>query len=69
MNPFEHDAPPSNREILRDLWHGMGEVRAQVTKTNGRVTKLERFMWLCIGGLTVITAIVVPLFLDVVRSG
>lgn len=68
MNPFENDAPPSDREILRDLWHGMGRLEAEVRKTNGRVKKLERFMWLCIGGLAVVTAIVVPLFLDLVQG-
>lgn len=44
------------------------EIRAQTVKTNGRVTQLERFMWLCIGGLTVISAIVVPLFLKAVQQ-
>lgn len=35
-------------------------------ETNGRVSKLEKFMWSLLGGLAVVTAIVVPLFLDVV---
>lgn len=46
----------------------LSDVHSQTRKTNGRVTKLERFMWLCIGGLAVISAIVVPLFLGAVQQ-
>lgn len=36
----------------------------QTTKTNGRVSRLEKFMWAAGGGLAVVAIIVVPLFLD-----
>lgn len=39
----------------------------QATKTNGRVTRLEKFMWGASGGLAVISAVVVPQFLELVK--
>ena len=44
-------------------------VDAKVQRTNGRVTKLERFMWAAGGGLAVVTAVVVPLFIKTVLEG
>jgi hypothetical protein len=35
----------------------------EARKTNGRITLLERWMYLTIGGLTVVSAIIVPMFL------
>lgn len=34
--------------------------------TNGRLTRLEQFRWMSVGALAVVSAIVVPLFLDLV---
>lgn len=75
-NPFVHDHL-TDREILRELHRDMREVRGVVLPkieakqelTNGRVTRLERAMWVGIGAISVITAIVVPLFLDMVIKG
>lgn len=44
------------------------EIKAQTTKTNGRVSKLENKYAMIVGGLIVVSAIVVPIFLDVVRN-
>lgn len=38
-------------------------IETQVLKTNGRVTKLEKWQYTIIGSLTIITTIVVPAFL------
>lgn len=65
----------TEREMLRDLrtWsrqvnHRIDEVKTQTTLTNERVTKLERFQYLIIGGLAVVVAVVVPVFLDMVSG-
>ena len=44
------------------------KVELQTTTTNGRVTKLEKFQYLVTGGLVVIMALVVPLFLDLMET-
>ena len=38
-------------------------IDARLTQINGRVSKLERFVWMLSGGLVVVSTIVVPLFL------
>lgn len=55
--------PKTQQELLRDLWHDMKDVKYQVRRTNGRVTKLERI--LIIGGafaagILVATGIISP---------
>lgn len=49
--------------------HTLRGLLGQTTATNGRVRKLERFMWAAGGGLSVVTAIVVPLFLENILKG
>lgn len=46
--------------------HAIRNIEGQTQHTNGRVTKLERFMWAVGGGLAVVSAVVVPLFLKMV---
>jgi hypothetical protein len=67
FDPFA-SAPQTDREILRDLWHRTRSIEEQTKMTNGRVTRLERFMWAAGGGLLVISAIVVPLFVRLVSE-
>lgn len=43
------------------------DLRDQTRRTNGRVTKLEKFMWAVGGGFVVIGAVVVPLFIHLVE--
>lgn len=59
------------RQIERRLEEGnrlIEDVKTQATKTNGRLTALEKTQYLMTGGLIVVLAIAVPLFLDMVRS-
>jgi hypothetical protein len=60
----------SNREIDR-LFDGVHEkldiVIAQVTKTNGRVRALELWRAGMAGGLAVVTAMVIPLVIFIVK--
>lgn len=68
-DPFPGERPPlSDHEILRDLWYAMGEVKAQVIRTNGRVSSLEKFRYAAVGGLAVVMAVVVPLFIRAVSQ-
>lgn len=41
-------------------------IEKQVQRTNGRVTSLEKFRWGLLGGFTVITAVIVPIFIHLV---
>lgn len=49
-------------------WTALNDIRQKQQITNGRLTRLETFRWMSVGALTVISAIVVPLFLQVVAQ-
>lgn len=48
------------------VWMKLNKIDTQATITNGRVTKLETWRLMAVGALSVITCVVVPLFLKVV---
>lgn len=65
-DPFP-DEPLSDHEILKSLWKLTTEkVIPQLEVTNGRVTALEKWRWLVTGGLAVVLALAVPIFIDMV---
>lgn len=58
------DSPYSNREIQEkwnDIASTLQEIKTQTKLTNGRVTSLEKWQYTVIGGVAVLTLIVVPL--------
>lgn len=62
-------------ELHRSLQQGKNDtlselkaIKLQTTTTNGRVTKLEQWRWGAVGAMTVIVAVVVPLFVDIVTA-
>jgi hypothetical protein len=59
--------PQSEGEFLRALYRDMQEVKEQTKRTNGRVTRLEKFMWMVLGALVVVASLVVPIFLNLVQ--
>lgn len=61
-----HPEPRSSTEYLAALWQKVNVIDSKVSMTNGRVTKLERAIWALGGGLIVIAAVVVPLFVYLV---
>ena len=40
----------------RDLRDTLGEIRDQVTRTNGRVSRLEQWRWFLLGGFAALSA-------------
>lgn len=73
-NPFGPQPPKDDHQILRDLWFSMDRIltdtlpaiQKQVETTNGRVSSLEKFRYAAVGGLAVVTAVIVPLFVRAV---
>jgi uncharacterized membrane protein (DUF106 family) len=65
MNDMEPNAPFTNREIT-EKWNDLSEtlerIESQTAKTNGRVSALEKWMYVAIGGMSVISVVLVPLF-------
>jgi uncharacterized membrane protein YhaH (DUF805 family) len=54
----------SSRELdhyFKDIRSTLEEIKDQTVKTNGRVNRLENWRWLLTGGMTIITALVIPL--------
>jgi len=52
---------PSNKELMhyiKDIKEDVGEIKIQTQKTNGRVTALEKWMWMMVGAITIIAWLV-----------
>ena len=60
---------PTNGELaimIKDVAGDIGEIKAQTTKTNGRVSRLEDWKNLLTGGLIFMNIICVPVFLAII---
>lgn len=57
------------REKHDDTMTALGQVRVQTTLTNGRVRWTEKMIWLSVGGLGVISILVIPLVLTLISTG
>lgn len=55
-------------ETLKSIHETLQRIETQVTRTNGRVGKLEIWRGLLTGGILVLAATVVPIFLDIVKK-
>ncbi len=64
-----------NRARLQELSFDMkgqnkelAEIKQQTITTNGRVSKLENWKYILIGGLAVVSAVIIPLFLQLFQK-
>lgn len=61
----------TNREIdhiNKDIISRLDRIEQQTIKTNGRVSALERWMFICLGGGSVVTALVLPLIVQFLKN-
>lgn len=62
---------PTNKELLhyiKDIKEKVEDIKIQVTKTNGRVGNLEIWRGTIIGAVAVITVLIVPLILNLLKQ-
>lgn len=72
---FESE-PRTRDEFIREIYRKQNalfdkvekEVIPRLDRTNGRVGKLEKFMWAVGGGLVILSSFFVPQYLEIVRS-
>ncbi len=57
----------SNNASFEQINTKLDTIIIQTTKHNGRLTKLEQRMYMFLGGLIVISMVVVPLFLNLIK--
>ena len=56
------------RFMLEQIHADIQEVKAQTSKTNGRVGKLEVWRGVITGAVLVISAVIVPIFLELLKK-
>ena len=49
---------------IKEVKHDVKEIKEQTTHPNGRLTRVEKYMYMLMGGLTITGIIIVPLFLN-----
>ena len=60
-----HEKIDSNKNDTNEKF---GQIIAQTTKTNGRVTALEKWMWTCVGGIGVLTTLAIPVVFSILKE-
>lgn len=58
------DAPYMKREIdekFEDIKDSLDRIEIQTTKHNGRLTSVEKMQYLAIGGVSVLSVVVIPI--------
>ena len=65
------DKDYSNRELdamFEQITEKLDLIHEQTIKTNGRVSSLENYKWAMVGALGVISSLIIPLFLDILKK-
>ena len=52
---------------IKEIRHDVKEIKEQTTAHNGRLTRVEKYMYMLMGGLTITGIIIVPLFLNLFK--
>ena len=69
MNEYEYikeqlkDHTVADANNFNEINGKLDRILEQTTRHNGRLTKLERYIYMILGGLIIVSVIVVPLFL------
>ena len=54
--------------IVKDIQEDVKQIKVQTTKTNGRVSSIENWRSFITGAISVLGALIVPIFLAMVYS-
>jgi hypothetical protein len=58
--------PTEELTYRKNVENKLDEILHQVRATNGRVSKLENWRWFISGGITILTALVLPILLGLI---
>lgn len=58
----------ADTNTFKEINGKLDRILVQTTAHNGRLTKVEKYMYMCMGGLVIVGMIVVPLFINLISQ-